>query len=90
MNAATFAATWRWTLPLGLLLSAIALVYGFFSAGSAPAWFFIAGAILVVLGVAAFLTGLSLKARDAIEDVLDGDDDPSGPTGPKIQDPHKR
>ncbi|MEJ1161302.1 hypothetical protein [Prosthecomicrobium sp. N25] len=90
MTLAAFATSWRFTLSAGILLVVVALAAGVFSSGAAPAWIFVAGAVLVLAGLVAIGVGMWLRARDAIEDVLDGDDDPSGPTGPKISRSDKR
>lgn len=83
------ADTWRLFLPAGIVLMAVALLAGLLSSGGAPAIIFAIAVLVTLVGVAGLVIRLATRARDAVEDMLDGDDTPgpsgpAGPGGPKI------
>lgn len=63
---AGFALSWRALLPLGLAVIAAALVLGVFDTSARPAWVFVIGAAIALLGLASLLRFLYLKSRRGI------------------------
>lgn len=63
---AGFALMWRALLPIGIGVIAIALLLGVFDTSSRPAWVFVAGAAIGIVGVASLGRFLYLKSRQGI------------------------
>lgn len=82
MTGATFGTFWRPLAGIAAAMMIVALLAGTFTDGSWPAWIFGLGLAFALIAVASLVTGLTLCAKETIEDVLDGgDDDPSPPGG---------
>lgn len=88
MSLEVFVRLWRPLFIVAAGLALLAVILGVLSDSGWPAWIFTLAVLLALFGVASLVTHLALRARAAVEDVLDGDDDdnvPTGPTGPKIE-----
>lgn len=61
-----FALLWRRLVPIGLVIVAIALLLGVFDTTSRPAWIFVVGAAITIVGLASLARFLYLKSRQGI------------------------
>lgn len=61
-----FALLWKTLLPLGLTIVAAALLLGVFDTSARPAWIFVVGAAVALVGLASLLRFLYLKSRSGI------------------------
>lgn len=61
-----FARWWRTALPIGLATIAVALLFGVFDSSARPAWIFVVGAAVALVGVASLILFLVAKSRQGI------------------------
>lgn len=63
---AGFALVWKRLVPLGLVIIALALLLGVFDTSARPAWIFIVGAAIGLVGLASLLRFLYLRSRSGL------------------------
>lgn len=61
-----FARWWRTALPIGLVTIAVALLVGVFDSSARPAWIFVVGAAVALVGVVSLVLFLVAKSRRGI------------------------
>ena len=61
-----FARAWRFLLPIGGAIVALAYLLGVFDTTGRPAWIFLAGALVVVVGLASLGRFLYLRSRQGL------------------------
>lgn len=58
-----FARWWQRLLPIAVVVMALALLLGVFDTSARPAWIFVAGASVGLVGVASLIRFLVIKSR---------------------------
>ena len=61
-----FARAWRFLLPIGGAIVALAYLLGVFDTTGRPAWVFLAGALVVVVGLGSLGRFLFLRSRQGL------------------------
>lgn len=64
-----FARAWRVLLPIALVIVALAFLLGIFDTTARPAWTFVAGAAVGLVGLASLLRFLYLKSRRGLAEL---------------------
>lgn len=66
-----FARAWRVLLPVALAIAALALLLGVFDTTARPAWTFVVGAAVGLVGLASLGRFLYLKSRQGLAELED-------------------